>query len=91
MEVWICFEGFGVGLAGDVIQQAWDDFVFEGFDEAGVDGLGKEFVGDGGATGREDGKLDLRHGGRMGTVREKRQKGSSGFLVCARESTGFMG
>ena len=72
MEVWICFEGFGGGLAGDVIQQVWDDFVFEGFDEARVDGLGKEFVGDGGATGREDGKLDLRHGGRMETVREKR-------------------
>jgi len=51
----------------------------------------REFGGDGGAAGREHRKLNLRHGARMGTVREKRQHGSSGFLVYARESTEFMG
>jgi len=50
-----------------------------------------EFGGDGGAAGREHRKLNLRHGARMDTAREKRQHGSSGFLVYARKPKEFMG
>ena len=49
--------------------------------------LESQFVGDGGAAGREDGKLDLRHGASMRTFRGSASPGSLRFLALVREST----
>ena len=39
VEAWICGEFLDCGLAGDVVEEAGDDFFFEGFLQARVDGF----------------------------------------------------